>query len=147
MQIFSSIVKKVQYHETDAMKIVHHSNYIKWMEESRAFFFKNIGFEWAYMERELHVMIPVRFQSVCYMYASRFGDEVEVVCVCDKFDGVKMNFSYVFKRKEDSLILAKGVTKHGFVNDEFNPVNIKDVYVDGYEVLNKFVNGSKIEQS
>ena len=26
---------KVQYYETDKMGIVHHSNYIRWMEESR----------------------------------------------------------------------------------------------------------------
>lgn len=26
--------RKAQYHETDQMGIIHHSNYIKWMEEA-----------------------------------------------------------------------------------------------------------------
>ena len=27
-------IRKVQYHETDKMGVVHHSNYIRWMEEA-----------------------------------------------------------------------------------------------------------------
>ena len=27
--------RKVNYYETDAMAIVHHSNYIRWFEEAR----------------------------------------------------------------------------------------------------------------
>ena len=26
--------RKAQYHETDQMGIIHHSNYVKWMEEA-----------------------------------------------------------------------------------------------------------------
>ena len=33
---------KVQYYETDKMGIVHHSNYIRWMEESRISFLESI---------------------------------------------------------------------------------------------------------
>ena len=28
-------IRKAQYHETDMMGIVHHSNYLRWMEEAR----------------------------------------------------------------------------------------------------------------
>lgn len=31
---------KVQYYETDKMGIVHHSNYIRWMEEARVDFWR-----------------------------------------------------------------------------------------------------------
>ena len=34
---------KVQYYETDQMKIVHHSNYIRWYEEARSDFLEQIG--------------------------------------------------------------------------------------------------------
>lgn len=27
--------RKINYYETDAMRIVHHSNYIRWFEEAR----------------------------------------------------------------------------------------------------------------
>lgn len=126
------------------MRIVHHSNYVKWMEEARTDFFKKAGFPWAYMERELQIMIPVRFQSVTYRYAIRFDDVVRIVCTCDKFDGVQMNFSYEFRNTEEGSLLAKGITKHGFINADFEPVHLRDVYSEGYEILNLFINGRKL---
>ena len=37
---------KVQFYETDGMSIVHHGNYILWMEEARTDFMDQIG--WSY---------------------------------------------------------------------------------------------------
>lgn len=37
-------VRKVQYYETDRMGIVHHSNYIRWMEEARTDVLEQIDF-------------------------------------------------------------------------------------------------------
>lgn len=48
MQTSNTIKHIVQYHETDSMKIAHHANYIKWMEEARLAFLKSIGFDWKY---------------------------------------------------------------------------------------------------
>ena len=140
MQIFNAILRTAQYYETDSMRIVHHGNYIKWMEEARTAFLGKAGMDWVYMERELQIMIPVRFQSVDYKYAIRFGDVVEVVCICDKFNGVKMNFSYEFRNPKNNLLLAKGITKHGFINAAFEAVNLRDVYSEGYRNLNQFLN-------
>ncbi|MFR6379821.1 MAG: acyl-CoA thioesterase [Evtepia sp.] len=33
----------VQYYETDKMGIVHHSNYIRWMEEARVAYLAQLG--------------------------------------------------------------------------------------------------------
>ena len=41
---------KVHYYETDKMGIVHHSNYIRWMEEARVDFLDKIG--WKSEEKE-----------------------------------------------------------------------------------------------
>ena len=35
----------VQYYETDRMGITHHSNYIRWMEEARIDFLRQIGWK------------------------------------------------------------------------------------------------------
>lgn len=48
----------VQYYETDQMGITHHSNYIRWMEEARIDFLKQIG--WNYKKLEsLGIISPV----------------------------------------------------------------------------------------
>ena len=49
---------KVQYYETDKMGIVHHSNYIRWMEEARIDFLSQIGWDYKKLE-ESGVISPV----------------------------------------------------------------------------------------
>ena len=49
---------KVQYYETDKMGIVHHSNYIRWMEEARIDFLDSIDFGFAMLESQ-GVISPV----------------------------------------------------------------------------------------
>ena len=43
-------LRKAQYHETDQMGFIHHSNYIKWMEEARVAFMDQIGMGYAEVE-------------------------------------------------------------------------------------------------
>ena len=45
-------VHKVAYYETDRMGIVHHSNYIRIMEEARLDFLSQIGFGYDEMEKQ-----------------------------------------------------------------------------------------------
>lgn len=45
-----SYQRKARYHETDQMGVVHHSNYVKWMEESRTEFLESIGAGYAKIE-------------------------------------------------------------------------------------------------
>lgn len=140
MQISNSIIHTAQYYETDSMKIVHHANYIKWMEEARLNYFKQAGFDWKKMETSTGIMIPVLFQSVEYKQMIKFDEEIEVVCVCDKFNGVKMNFSYIFQSQGGSALKAVGITKHGFIDARYEPIALQEKYLDGYRVLQKYIN-------
>ena len=55
----------VQYYETDKMGITHHSNYIRWMEEARVDFLKQIGWDYDKLE-EIGVISPVTEVSCKY---------------------------------------------------------------------------------
>ena len=57
--------RKAQYHETDQMGIIHHSNYVKWMEEARIGYMNQMGFSYKKVE-ELGVISPVVEISVAY---------------------------------------------------------------------------------
>ena len=48
----SGYVHKVHYYETDRMGVVHHSNYIRWMEETRVAFLDAAGWPYERMEQE-----------------------------------------------------------------------------------------------
>ena len=45
----------VRYAETDQMQIVHHANYIVWMEEGRSEFMRASGADYAEVERRGHL--------------------------------------------------------------------------------------------
>ncbi len=49
---------KAQYYATDTMKIVHHSNYIRWMEEARVDMLEQMGLGYDVME-QAGVLSPV----------------------------------------------------------------------------------------
>lgn len=42
---------KVQYYETDQMKVVHHSNYIRWFEEARIDYMEQLGMPYGIWRR------------------------------------------------------------------------------------------------
>ena len=48
----------VQYYETDRMGITHHSNYIRWMEEARVDFLRQLGWGYDRLEAE-EIISPV----------------------------------------------------------------------------------------
>ena len=70
---------RVQYYETDQMKIVHHSNYIRWFEEARIDYLEKAGISYTGME-ERGIVSPVVSVGAKYLRMVRFGDEVRI-CV------------------------------------------------------------------
>ena len=68
---------KVQYYETDKMGIVHHSNYIRWMEEARIDFLDQIGWNYKVMEDE-GIISPVTGVESKYKQNTSFGDVISI---------------------------------------------------------------------
>lgn len=135
MQIFNSfIIHLTQYHETDQMGVIHHANYVKWMEEARNNFFNDVKIDLSELEQK-HVFIPVLSQTVNYNKAIRYNQKIKITCICEKFNGVKLDFSYVFYDMENEEICAKGKTTHGFVDSNFNPVLFKEQFIQEYNSL------------
>ena len=62
--------RKAQYHETDQMGIIHHSNYVKWMEEARVAFLDYVGLGYGKVER-LGIVSPVVGITLGYKRQSR----------------------------------------------------------------------------
>lgn len=135
MQTSNTIKHTVQYYETDAMKIAHHANYVKWMEEARLAFLKSIGFDWKYAESTYGIMIPVLHTSVDYKYMLRFDEEVVIECKLVKYNGVKMEFAYTFSSKQGTVLNARGVTKHGFIDEDYKPIILSEKYDEGHSAL------------
>lgn len=115
---------KVQYYETDQMKIVHHSNYIKWMESARIDYMDQLGINYAQMEEE-GIIIPVLSVACEYKSMVHFGDEVLIELKMEAYNGVKLCISYVIKDKETGELRTKGESTHCFLNSEGKPIILK----------------------
>ena len=66
---------KVHYYETDKMGIVHHSNYIKWLEEARVEMMREMGYSFKSLE-EQGIFSPVLSYTINIKHSSTFDDNV-----------------------------------------------------------------------
>ena len=116
-------LRKVQYYETDMMGVVHHANYLHWMEEARIDFMDQLGFPYSEMERK-GVFSPVKALSCEYKHSCSFGDEISISVLVESFNGVIMTIVYEMKsRKGETVCGAR--SEHVFLNKEGRFVRLK----------------------
>ncbi len=107
-------VRKVQYYETDMMGVVHHANFIHWMEEARIRFMDRLGFPYTAME-ENGIISPVRALSCDYKHTCTFGDEIRVFLSVKAFNSVVMTIGYEMKNQNDEIVMT-GTSDHMFLH-------------------------------
>ena len=66
-------IREAKYYETDQMGIIHHSNYIRWMEEARIDLLDQIGYPYSRFE-EMGYMSPVLHADCEYKKSVKFDD-------------------------------------------------------------------------
>lgn len=114
----------VQYYETDRMDLVHHANYIRWMEEARVDFLSRIGFPYAEMEAR-GVLSPVRAVNCQYRRGCTFGDAVDIDVSVKAFYGVVLTIGYEMRHAETGETLCTATSEHVFVSREGRILRVK----------------------
>ena len=109
--------RKAQYHETDQMGIIHHSNYVKWMEEARISYMDQMGFSYKKVE-ELGVISPVVDISVSYKKQVSFDDEIQIRVSVKKYNGISLEFNYEFFNTTKNEICTIASSRHCFLRDQ-----------------------------
>ncbi|MBO6219957.1 thioesterase family protein [Treponema sp. UBA3813] len=123
----------VQYYETDKMGITHHSNYVRWMEEARVDFLKQIGWDYARLESE-GIISPVVGVSCRYKHSTTFSDTVTISVAVEEYSGIKLKLKYSMQN-ENGESVCEGNSEHCFVNAEGKIVMIKKEYPTFHELL------------
>ena len=108
--------RKAQYHETDKMSIIHHSNYVKWMEETRVAFMDSIGYSFRRME-QTGIASPVVGITVDYKKPVEFDDDVEVRLSILKYSGAVLELGYEFYNVTKGEVCTTATSRHCFVKD------------------------------
>lgn len=128
---------KVQYYETDKMAVTHHSNYIRWMEESRVDFLERLGCGFDRMEKE-GVGSPVLEAQCRYRHTTTFADTVAVVVKPRAPGDFKLWLDYKIINHfgtSEAEVAATGATCHCFLDTEGKPVRLKDRFPDLYDAI------------
>ncbi len=85
----SKFVRKINYYETDKMGVVHHSNYIRFLEEARTFWLNEMNMPFENLE-ENGITIPVLEVNVSYKHPVTFADIIEIEVFVKEYNGVRM---------------------------------------------------------
>lgn len=107
---------RVEYHHTDQMGIVHHSNYIKFFEVARTEWLRAMGVTYAEMERR-GVMMPIVDVAVKYRNPAVYDELITVTAFVDALPMARMTFRYEV-HGEDGREIASGSTILGFIDSQ-----------------------------
>ena len=127
--------RKAQYHETDKMSIIHHSNYVKWMEETRVAFMDSLGYSFRRME-QTGIASPVVGITVDYKKPVEFDDDVEVRLSILKYSGAVLELGYEFFNVTKGEVCTTATSRHCFVKDG-RIVSLKKVLPEFDGILGK----------
>lgn len=107
---------RVEYHHTDQMGIVHHSNYVKFFEVARTEWLRAAGLTYAEMERR-GVMMPIVEVQIKYRQPAYYDELITVRAEVDELPMARMTFRYAI-RGEDGRDIASGSTTLGFIDKD-----------------------------
>ena len=123
---------RVRFVETDAMGIVHHSNYLAYFEETRVAYLRAIGHpftEW----RDAGLESPVLESFVQYRRPLEFDDVITVYVRLADVTRATFQMAYLITVDDDSGIAglrATGVTVHGCVTAAGRPTRLPSWLVE-----------------
>ena len=124
---------KVHYYETDKMGIVHHSNYIRWMEEARIDFLEQIGWNYAKLEEE-GIISPVTAVDCKYKVSTSFSENITIKVSVEEFKGVKLKLKYEMYNEAGALV-CEGRSEHCFIGTDGNILRLKKVHPEFHDLL------------
>lgn len=132
MQIYEH---KAQYYETDQMGIIHHSNYIRWMEEARIDALNQINWPMDKIEA-MGVISPILEVNCKYKHMVYFNETVVIKIWLKDIGKIKFDLVYEIVNKETGQVCVSGESKHCFLHKDGTPVVIPRELPEIYEALN-----------
>ena len=130
--------RTINYYETDKMGIVHHSNYIRFLEEARCKWLESVDLTMAKIEA-LGLRIPTIEVNCKYKTGVTNDDKIIINLAVEEFNGVRMKIKYKITNAENDAWVMEAYTQHCFTNAEGRPINLKKNNVEVYEKFNSLV--------
>ncbi|GAB6138228.1 acyl-CoA thioesterase [Halanaerobaculum tunisiense] len=123
---------RVRYCETDQMGVVHHANYLHWLEVARTEYLRQQGVSYSQLE-EAGVLLPVSEVNCNYHRPAQYDDLITIIVKIKKLKRVTITFEYQVYNEEELLVTA--TTVHPFVNHDFKPVSLRQEHPQLWEQI------------
>ena len=130
--------RQVHYYETDQMGIVHHSNYIRWFEESRLDQLEQLGISYRELETQ-GVIIPVVGVSCKYLVSAKYADALLIRPSLTQYTGVRMQYRYEVLFRDSGLVAATGTSTHCFLDANHRPISLKRKMPELHQLLSSLI--------
>ena len=128
--------RRINYYETDRMGIVHHSNYIRFLEEARCQMLDEAKMPYSSFE-ENGIMIPVLGVTCNFKHHVTFDDIILIKPYVKEFNGVRLTMGYTVTDKNTGNLVLTAETKHCFTDNSLRPVRLQNHIPEFYQ---KFLN-------
>ena len=119
---------KVRFSDADALRIVWHGNYVRYMEDARDAYCLRQGWDFERMTK-LGYVAPVFNLEMHYHHPAKIGEELLVTATLQPIKSAKLVFDYEIKRT-DGLLIMTGQTTQLFTDLEGNLVATRPPFLD-----------------
>ena len=133
MSVFT-YTHRVQYYETDRMKIVHHSNYVRWLEEARCAYLTSIGWGLERFESE-GIVSPVTAVECRYLSTTTFPDDIVIDIVSVELKGARLYISYEMRKAGETSPVLTAKSEHCFLSAEGRIINLRRAYPEFWALM------------
>jgi len=105
----------VRFSEVDAMGIVWHGNFAKYMEDGRESFGRRyrLGYYDLY---EQGLLVPIVNMNIDYKLQVKYGERIVIETTWENCAAAKIIFNYRILRESDSALLMTAQTTQVFLN-------------------------------
>jgi acyl-CoA thioester hydrolase len=116
-------IHTVAFYETDAMGVVHHSNYVRFLEHARVLFLAEHDRPYEEIVKDgFHV--PVTRIAVTYKWPCRFAEKIEISCWLAWARHASFGFAYSLRVGAREVAVAE--SDHAIVDLEGRPIRIPE---------------------
>jgi len=120
-----SVKLRARFAETDAMRVVHHTEYFVWFEVARTEMLRSLGLPYTEIQkRGFHT--PLVEAHANYKAPARYDDEVQVKVWPSKVGRSSIRLDYEVTKLPGKEILCTGHTVHVLVGSDGRPKAIPD---------------------
>ncbi len=124
-----TIREKVRFVETDMMGVVHHANYLHWLEMGRVEYLRACGVTLGEL-MDNGIVFPITDVALKYKNSCTFDDEVEIQTIMCGLNKAKMEFIYKIIRLRDGAVAVEGRTRNVFTDREGHIIRLPARWFD-----------------